>query len=212
MHIHGDFLTYFNEKNGYYNGKCGMCSHYKLNEPTRYGCKCDVRTRKGLAFDDTCRSQRDDRYRSQKDIKKAFEKIRVYTPEIYYIATAVRDILNTPESKVCFVLIKQYRDKRVQNELRFYGDLVSYDIYGRLVADAIRKDKKSEEIANILLTNFLKPTCQFILEDRIDEAVAFYRYGVVKLKELYQIPDIQNYNFENISSLSDEDIARVRLM
>lgn len=212
MHIRGNFLNGYSDKKGYYDGKCGMCEHYQLDKITRFGCMCDVRTRKGLAFDDTCSRQRNDRKRTSKDIKKAMEKIRDYTPEVYYVATAVRDILGSEASKVCFVLIKQYRDQRVQNELRFFGNLVSYDIYGRLVAEAIRKDKRAKEICTIILNSLLKPTCRLILNDELDRAIAFYRYGIERLCELYRIPNIREYHEELIQDLDDTGMSLLRTL
>ena len=71
MHIKGSFDSHFHNDINYYRGKCGMCQNYDLKSTNHRGCRCQIHTRKNLAFDDSCSYQRDDRSRSIKDIKKA---------------------------------------------------------------------------------------------------------------------------------------------
>ena len=61
MPIRGNLSPYFHDDINYYWGKCAMCVNYNLLRPTYRGCECLRYTRKGLAFDDKCMHQINDK-------------------------------------------------------------------------------------------------------------------------------------------------------
>lgn len=202
MHIRGNFKTSFVDDINYYRGKCGMCQNYNLNAPSYRGCKCNIHTLKGLAFDDTCSRQRDDRRRSIKEIKKAFEKCRGYDPAIYYIATVIRDTLQTEEAIFYYDLIKEFWQNELEPNGQYQEFLEFYDFCGRLAAKMIKKDNHCQEICQTILANYFVPLGAYIICYEYDKAFEIYQELVNKLRIIY------NDNKEQ--SLEEYQIKRIR--
>ncbi len=219
-----DFTQKFVEDLSFYKYKCATCQNYDLTKPTGYGCLCNVHNShglfispKGLAFDDSCNKYKFDRHRTIKDIKKAYEacdRKGGYVPRAYsawyYIATAIKEILNNEISAECYQVIAQFRDEYLQKDLRYWHYLVSYDIYGYLIAEAIKKDDLKEEIASIVLGEYLFPICCLIKDEKYDAALELYITMVKELKSLFEIPAISEYDYTKISALTADDLKRIR--
>lgn len=206
MHIKGNFNPQFVNDINYYKGKCGMCQNYQLQKTTHRGCQCRIHTLRALAFDDTCSRQRDDRSRSIKDIKKAFENCRGYDPAIYYIATIVNNILNTEKSQFYYDLIKEYWQDIFQNNPKYQEFLEFYDFYGHIIANLISKDKNKEQICLTILNNYFVPIGLDLQIGNYDKAFKTYQDMVLKIRLLYA-EIYQNFNQEN---LEDKQITRIR--
>ena len=185
MHIKGNFDSRFHNDINYYRGRCGMCQNYDLKSTNHRGCRCQIHTRKNLAFDDSCSYQRDDRNRSIKDIKKAFESIRGYDPAIYYIATVVKNTLNDDKALFYYELIKNFWLDILQNNNSYQEFLTFYDILGKLLAQEIRKDQNCEIICQNILENYFVPFGAYVEMRNYNQALAIYIDMVNQLRTLY---------------------------
>ena len=199
MHIKGNFDSRFHNDINYYRGRCGMCQNYDLKSTNHRGCRCQIHTRKNLAFDDSCSYQRDDRNRSIKDIKKAFESIRGYDPAIYYIATVVKNTLNDDKALFYYELIKNFWLDILQNNNSYQEFLTFYDILGKLLAQEIRKDQNCEIICQNILENYFVPFGAYVEMRNYNQALAIYIDMVNQLRTLYNEAYVkyQKQNLEN---------------
>ncbi|MEG1288161.1 MAG: hypothetical protein RR189_03145 [Bacilli bacterium] len=221
------FLPYFNSKSGYYDDLCGGCINYNIsNLSAAYndGYTCSVHGSVGLfsntrrfAFDDTCSSQRKDRSRSNRDIEKAFDalerKYGRYTPHSdswWYIATTVCKILGIEEHQKYLDIIASFRTNVLEKDLLYFGDVVSYDIYGRLIANSLNKDEGRECISIILFRDYILPVCNLILDKKYDDAFTLYKEMVLKLKSLYKINELEDYSFNETYQPRNDEYKLVR--
>ena len=219
----------FKDIDGYYKNKCGMCEKYPIydkSKATPRGYVCPIHSSGwfstiGVAFDDTCNRQSNDRRRKHKDIKDAYEalikKCGRYNPKpySYYIATVVDKILKTDVTKVYWQMIGEFRENILEKNIRYFNLLASYDIYGRIIAYAIEKDENQKEVALAIYNNYLIPICSLISmsyydTEKVAEAISLYRQMVENLIDLYKIPNIKDYNYNDLKSLSKDDITRIR--
>ncbi len=219
----------FKDIDGYYKDKCGMCESYPIwdkSKATPRGYVCPVHSTGwfstvGVAFDDSCNHQRNDRRRKHKDIKDAYEvlikKCGRYNPKSYnyYIATVVDNILKTDVTKIYWQMISEFRENILEKNIQYFNLLVSYDIYGRIIAYAIEKDENKKEVALAIYNNYLIPICNLISianydTSKIEEVIFLYKQMVENLMDLYKIPNIKEYDYNNLTSLSKDDITRIR--
>ncbi len=215
----------FIDRDGYYLNKCGMCENYpiyNLNKATTRGFVCKIHNQGffgtvGMAFDDSCGHYRKDRGRSHKDIKKGYEalvhKCGYYNPKRYgyHIMTAIREILGTPECDTYFAQISNLLDEYMSTHIVYFNVLASYDIYGRIVAEAMRQDEHAKEVAQDVLEYHIKPICALLLEDRYDEAITLFKEMYLTLQELYAVDKVQDKkDLYTFNSLSADKLQRIR--
>lgn len=211
---------------GEYDGMCGSCVHYKINDlrgAYKDGYGCDYQGRifgssnyKRFAFDDSCRGYKKDYNRSDKDIDKALKALNSrygYRPgksTWWYIVTFVADILNTDIADECFITFAEFRSEILEGKIiKYAAFLVEYDMYGRLIANSLYQDEQKEIVARELLTNYIIPTCNLINEEKYDEALNLYTEMFEKLKEMYNITTIKDYDFTNTLSLDKDQISKL---
>lgn len=210
------FKPYFVDQTGYYRDKCGGCINYNitnLRDAYNDGYPCVARRNKRLAFDDSCTSQREDRRRTDKDIKKAFEAMEAkygrYKPHSYsawHIMTAVCNILGIDEYQEYLATGVYFREEVLQKDLRYLGLLVQYDMLGRLVANSLWQDEQKEVVAYELFVNYLKPFCENVQNNNVDAALGRYTEMYERLKEIYQITDVTTYDFDHTHQMSTDEI------
>ena len=198
----------FQDREGYYIDKCGMCAHLPINDiskatPRGYICPMHnsgwLSSGIGMAFEDTpCRKFVPDRHRTHKDIKKAYEALKRkcgrYDPKDYwsYIMTAIKEILQTDEAKDDWEILGSFRDDYMQNKLEYFGTLATYDMYGRLISEALRKDAHREIIAQMLLDNYISQVIAFIKSENYQEAIILYEQMVMILRDCYLVPNYES--------------------
>ncbi len=198
-------MSNFVDKDGYYLNKCGMCYNYPIDDiskatPRGYVCSKYhtgwLGGTIGMAFEDSCNSQRNVRDRRHKDIKKAYEnlirKCGRYEGKSYwsYIMTAINNILATPQSQMYYEILGKFRDEYMQNNIKYWHYLVSYDIYGRLIAEELLNDSYAKDMANYLMNDYLNYIVNYILNNQYQEAILLYVEMVCFLKEFYNIKSL----------------------
>lgn len=206
-----------------YQGQCGSCKNYQINDlkgadRDGYGCVYQGRIfgspyYKRYAFDHTCSGYKKDQYRSDKDITDAYKSLdrrygyRPGQSTWYYIATFVTETLGADICENYFTTIALFREQILEKKIiKYAAFLVEYDLYGRLIANSLKHDNQKELIAKELLFNYIIPTCLLINQEKYDEALNIYIEMFDKLKEMYHITTIQEYDFENTISLNEEQI------
>lgn len=209
-----------------YKGQCGSCKNYQINdlrgaERDGYGCSYQGRVfgspyYKRFPFDYSCGGYKKDSYRTDKDIQKAYEDLdrrygyRPGKSTWYYIATFVTETLGTEACENYFTTIAQFREQVLEKKIIKYASfLVEYDMYGRLIANSLYQDEQKELIAKELLFNYIIPTCLLINQKKYDEALNIYIEMFEKLKEMYNITTIKDYDFANTSSLDEDQISKL---
>ena len=209
-----------------YKGQCGSCKNYQINDlrgadRDGYGCSYQGKVfgspyYKRFAFDYSCRGYKKDYSRSDKDIDKALKALNSrygYRPgksTWWYIVTFVADMLNTDIADECFITFAEFRSEILEGKIiKYAAFLVEYDMYGRLIANSLYQDEQKVIIAEELLTNYIIPTCNLIKDEKFDEALSIYIEMIEKLKEMYNITTIKDYDFSNTFSLDEEQISRL---
>ncbi len=206
MHIKGSFDSHFHNDINYYRGRCGMCQNYDLKSTNHRGCRCQIHTRKNLAFDDSCSYQRDDRSRSIKDIKKAFESIRGYDPAMYYIATVVKNTLKNEKALFYYELVQEFWLNILPNSNIYNEFLTFYDILGKLLAIEIERDENREKICTNILENYFVPFGAYVEMHDYDKALAIYLDMVNNLRTLYN----EAYLKYQSKNLEDYQLTRIK--
>ena len=209
-----------------YKGQCGSCKNYQINDlrgadRDGYGCSYQGKVfgspyYKRFAFDYSCRGYKKDYSRSDRDIEKALKSLDSrygYRPgksTWWYIATFVTDVLGTDACENYFLTIAKFRDQVLEkNIIKYAPFLVEYDMYGRLLANSLYQDEQKELIAKELLFNYIIPTCLLKKKKKYDEALGIYIEMFEKLKTLYNITTIQEYDFDKTSNLTNEQIHKL---
>ena len=209
-----------------YPNQCGSCENYQINnlrgaESDGYGCVYQGKVfgspyYKRFPFDYSCRGYKKDKYRSDKDIMNAYRDLdrrygyRPGKSTWWYIATFITDVLGTDVCENYFITIAKFRDQVLEKNIIKYGAfLVEYDMYGRLLANSLYQDEQKELIAKELLFNYIIPTCLLLNQEKYDEALGIYIEMFEKLKELYNITTIQEYDFANTTGLTNEQISKL---
>ena len=214
----GYFKPYLDSMS-YYDGKCATCLNYNLyNISAAYkdGFKCVVHSSRRLALDDSCRSYREDRRRTYKDIEKAFKELEKkygrYAPHSYsvwYIMTVVCQILGIEEYQKYLALGVYFREEYLEKDiLKNCKILVNYDMNGRLIADSINQDEQKEVVAQELFNTYLLPFCNAIEGGQNDVALGIYLEMFEKLKDIYKVE--VTYDFSKTYQTTEEDILYLR--
>ena len=209
-----------------YKRQCGSCEHYRIDDlrgADRDGYGCDANGKvfgspyyKRYPFDYSCGRYKEDRQRSDRDIERAFKALdskygyRPGSSSWWYIATFVNTTLGNDIANNYFYIMADFRDNYLQKDLRYVNFLVQYDMYGRLIADSLYKDPQKVQIAMELLLNHIVPICQSIEAQHYKIAFKKYVDMFETLKELYQITDVSEYDFDNTKSLTTEQIASLK--
>ena len=193
-------LNKLNSNESYYDGRCAMCTHYQIDDiKSAYndGFVCDVHWLKRLALDDSCPKYKEDKSRSYKDIKKAFEKMErkygSYKPHRYYIVTAICDILGIDEYQEYVIMGNLYRDMYLENDESKKGFLQDYYVNGQKIADKLYDDEFGYDKGLDMFNNFIRPFYILVMNKKYD--LAFYCYNTMytHLKEHYGIEDVYVY-------------------
>ena len=212
--------------NDLYKGQCGSCKNYLIDDlrgadRDGYGCKYQGKIfgspyYKRFPFDYSCGGYKKDYNRSDKDIDKALKALNSrygYRPgksTWWYIVTFVADMLNTDIADECFITFAEFRSEILEGKIiKYAAFLVEYDMYGRLIANSLYQDEQKEIVARELLTNYIIPTCNLINEEIYDEALNIYMEMFEKLKEMYNITTIKDYDFTNTLSLDKDQISKL---
>ena len=214
----GYFKPYL-DKMSYYDGKCATCINYNINnirDAYKDGFKCVVHTSGRLAFDDSCRSYREDRRRTYKDIEKAFNEMERkygrYTPHSYsvwYIMTAVCQILGIEEYQKYLALGVYFREEYLEKDIiRNCNLLVNYDINGRIIANSINSDEQRKLVAEEIFNNYLLPFCQAVETGQNEVALGIYLEMFDKLKEIYRVEQLNNLS--ETYQVTEEDILSLK--
>ena len=209
-----------------YNGQCASCAHYRIEDlrgADRDGYGCDANGKvfgssyyKRFPFDYSCSRYKVDRYRSERDIEKAFKALdnkygyRPGSSSWWHIATFVNNTLGNNLCNNYFYKMVDFRENYLQKDLKYVNFLVQYDIYGRLIADSLSKDPQKELIAQELLLNHIIPICYAYEAKNYNLAFIKYVNMFETLKTLYQITDVTTYDFTNPKVLKDKEIATLK--
>ncbi len=198
-------MSSFVDNDGYYINRCGMCIMYPIDDiskATPRGYVCPKYNSGwlggtiGMAFEDSCNSQRNDRSRRHKDIKKAYEnlirKCGRYEGKSYwsYIMTTINAIINTSKTISYYHILGEFRDNYMQNKIEYWHYLVQYDIYGPIIAQKIYTDSNKINVANYLINNYLNIVVDNIINNNYEQAIIIYVKMVNDLKNYYHIDNI----------------------
>ncbi|MBE6140719.1 MAG: hypothetical protein E7172_04195 [Firmicutes bacterium] len=215
----GYFKPYFDSSKRYYEGKCATCINYNITDiRSAYndGYPCVERGKKRLAFDDSCKRYRKDRYRDSKDIENAFmtleRKYGKYKPHSYksfYILSIICEELGLEDYQQYLTIGILFREEVLHKSLKYTSFLVEYDIYGRLIADSINKDEQKHLVCVELFDNYIRTFGDKVIEKNYDSAFNIYVEMFEKLKEIYKISEITTYDFENTYQTNIEDVLKL---
>lgn len=209
-----------------YYKQCGSCIHYRIDDlrgAERDGYGCDANGKvfgssyyKRFPFDHTCGRYKEDKYRTDKNIENAFKALdrkygyRPGSSSWWYIATFVNETLGSDICENYFTILVDFRENYLQQNLKYTNFLVQYDLYGRLLANSLAKDEQKELIARTILFDHIIPICTAIDAQNYDEAYGKYLDMFETLKNLYQIKNVSEYDFENTKSLNEEEMIKLQ--
>ena len=104
-----------------------------------------------------------------------------------YLTTIVCEILGLEDDSDILNTMRNFRDNYMLNRPETYVSLIEYDIVGPKIAEALKKEAYSKEIAYLLLNERIIPIVEKIKSGKNEEALEDYTNMTNRLKEIYHI-------------------------
>ena len=168
-----------------YESYCAACTY--LNEEYSYrGYWCERKGEYHFANDAKCR-----------DFCEAYKRRDSSRENMYdnssnsnsgcYITTIICNILHFSDDNYYLNTLRKFRDNIMKPDPKYLPLLLTYDIIGPEIANKLKKDKKSEEVAIHYFDNYIIPAVDAIEYGKENLAIELYKKMTYALANRYNI-------------------------
>ena len=130
-----------------------------------------------------------------------------------FITTVVVNVLGYEDD--CWILntLRNFRNNVLQKDARYLNLLLSYDVIGPKLAQALRNNENKDEICVLVSQYYLIPMCKFITNEDYTQATNLY-VGMVKFlqNQLYVGDDRDVTGYQYDESVKDEEKGHGRAL
>lgn len=171
---------------------CAECTYLDLSSERDGKFWCEKRLERHAANELECDRFCEAYSRSSSVSKSAydFSEEKTSSGSGCYLTTIICNILGLPDNNIYLKTLRDLRDNVLQKDQKYKKLLVEYDIIGPKIANYISKDPSKKIIANNYFYNYIIPIIYFINEGNIEKAIQLYTTMTNKLKNLYNLDNI----------------------
>ena len=180
---------------------CAACT-YLGTEADCYGkYYCDRRGEYHYANDPKCYNFCEAYSRSNSARQNMFENSRGHNSSGCYLTTIMCKILGYEDNNYYLNTLRKFRDNVMKENPEYVPLLVTYDVYGPIIAQKLANDDNREMIAKVFFERYITNAVGAIEEGKEKEAINIYKAMTQTLFNNYIINtnqiDISNIDMTN---------------
>ena len=123
-----------------------------------------------------------------------------------YLTTAMVEVLDLPDDTFCLEVLRRYRDTYLAASEDGIEVLKDYDIVGPEIAEKIKNDENSFNVATTMYYYYISPAVENIINGYNETALEIYENMTLDLMDHYDI----DYSKLKAKDYENRGIARVR--
>lgn len=147
-----------------------------------YKCYCKVKCEYRDPDSERCK----DKDRERNDYFQVRKPINNSSSSCFLTTLATSDV-NITENGMYLETLRDFRNNVMHGDEKYADILKEYDVLGPMICDRINEDPEKDHICEVMVENFIKPTCYEIVSGNNDLAVLMYQKMVRDLQTKYEI-------------------------
>lgn len=169
-----------------YEQYCAACTY--MSDDLYYGkYYCSIKGDYRCACDSKCYNFCEAYGRSNYARENMYQNSQSSMSSGCYLTTIMCQILNYPDNNYYLNTLRKFRDINMQTNPNYIPLLLSYDIYGPIIAKNLSNDKHKKEIATLYFNEFITKAVSAIEENKEQQAIDIYVAMTNSLANHYNI-------------------------